>query len=164
MGAYQAARAELDAAEAACLTGADCELERLEAATSAFEAAGGYAIDAKVARVLTGLGFETDEFDQRCDTFSGGWQMRIGYAPRAATPLAWPAAPPPQPPCPSSLVKERLVMERPAVVRCSKFGTEGNWGCVSARPYLEILVSLASRFPLMSGARSAAMSPAPRPT
>jgi ATPase subunit of ABC transporter with duplicated ATPase domains len=78
MGAYQAARAELDAAEAACITGSDCELERLEKATSAFEAAGGYSIDAKVARVLTGLGFETDEVDQRCDTFSGGWQMRIG--------------------------------------------------------------------------------------
>jgi len=80
MGAYQLARAELDAAEIACVTGSECELERLEKAASAFEAAGGYAIDAKVARVLAGLGFETEEFDQRCDTFSGGWQMRIGLA------------------------------------------------------------------------------------
>eukprot|EP00962_Isochrysis_galbana_P022301 scaffold6653_cov115-Isochrysis_galbana.AAC.1 len=87
MGAYQLARAELDAAEIACVTGSECELERLEKAASAFEAAGGYAIDAKVARVLAGLGFETEEFDQRCDTFSGGWQMRIGCARRAATPL-----------------------------------------------------------------------------
>ena len=30
--------------------------------------------------VLSGLGFETDEFDKPCSSFSGGWQMRIGLA------------------------------------------------------------------------------------
>lgn len=80
MGDYQTAKAELEAAEAACTTGAECELERLEAATAAFEAFGGYSVDAKVARVLTGLGFKQEEFDQPCNTFSGGWQMRIGLA------------------------------------------------------------------------------------
>ena len=84
MGDYQTAKAELEAAEAACTTGAECELERLEAATAAFEAFGGYSVDAKVARVLTGLGFKQEEFDQPCNTFSGGWQMRIGYDGHAA--------------------------------------------------------------------------------
>jgi len=54
----------------------------LSACSAAWPAvsSGGYSVDAKVARVLTGLGFEKEEFDQRCDTFSGGWQMRIGCA------------------------------------------------------------------------------------
>ena len=30
--------------------------------------------------MLSGLGFETDEFDKPCSSFSGGWQMRIGLA------------------------------------------------------------------------------------
>jgi len=44
MGAFITARTELDAAEAGCTTGAECELERLEEATAAFEAAGECAL------------------------------------------------------------------------------------------------------------------------
>ncbi len=82
MGAYRSAQLELVAAEeaAAAGTGAPAELERLECARVAFEAAGGYEIDARVARVLKGIGFLDDEFDQPCSSFSGGWQMRIGLA------------------------------------------------------------------------------------
>eukprot|EP00965_Chrysotila_dentata_P073468 2426848-Pleurochrysis_carterae.AAC.5 len=80
MSEFNAASAELEAATAACVSGADCELERLEAAQIAFAAAGGYEIEARVSRVLQGLGFDQAEFDRPCDSFSGGWQMRIGLA------------------------------------------------------------------------------------
>ena len=40
----------------------------------------GYALEAKVGSVLTGLGFPTDEWTKRTENFSGGWQMRIALA------------------------------------------------------------------------------------
>jgi ATP-binding cassette subfamily F protein 3 len=45
-----------------------------------FEALDGFRADAEVAKVLTGLGFQEDQFEQSTDTFSGGWQMRIALA------------------------------------------------------------------------------------
>ena len=69
MGAFQAAKSALLEAEAACTTGTECELERLEKAQVAFEAAGGFAVDARVSRVLKGLGFEEGEFDRPCSSF-----------------------------------------------------------------------------------------------
>jgi len=45
-----------------------------------FEELGGFRADAEVAKVLTGLGFRTDQFERRTETFSGGWQMRIALA------------------------------------------------------------------------------------
>jgi ATP-binding cassette subfamily F protein 3 len=56
------------------------QLECLDAAQAAFEAAGGYEVEARVSKVLQGLGFDPSEFDSRCSSFSGGWQMRIGLA------------------------------------------------------------------------------------
>eukprot|EP00966_Prymnesium_polylepis_P013111 302355-Prymnesium_polylepis.2 len=82
MGPYQAAKAALQAAEEACASGSgsESELLALEAAMADFEAAGGYTVDARVARVLRGLGFDEGEFGRPCSSFSGGWQMRIGLA------------------------------------------------------------------------------------
>src|SRR5438094_1532667 len=40
----------------------------------------GYAIELKTATVLQGLGFKTTDFPRPCETFSGGWQMRIARA------------------------------------------------------------------------------------
>ena len=80
MEKYQQARAELDAAEEGCLTGAQAELDCLAEAQAKFEGIGGYQVQARVSRVLQGLGFEPSEFDSRCSSFSGGWQMRIGLA------------------------------------------------------------------------------------
>jgi ATP-binding cassette subfamily F protein 3 len=40
----------------------------------------GYSIDLKITTVLRGLGFTPDDLDQPCETFSGGWQMRIALA------------------------------------------------------------------------------------
>ncbi len=74
----------VDRAEAA-LEGAtdgdhDQLVQRLADATETFRAAGGYAIDEKIGEVLHGLGFGPETWKRTCDTFSGGWQMRIALA------------------------------------------------------------------------------------
>ena len=45
-----------------------------------YEVLGGYTYQAKVERVLKGLGFRASDFDRPTDTFSGGWRMRIELA------------------------------------------------------------------------------------
>jgi ATP-binding cassette subfamily F protein 3 len=40
----------------------------------------GYALEAKVGSVLTGLGFPKEDWTKRTEFFSGGWQMRIALA------------------------------------------------------------------------------------
>ena len=40
----------------------------------------GYSIDLKITTVLRGLGFSAADLDKPCETFSGGWQMRIALA------------------------------------------------------------------------------------
>ncbi|MGH9371820.1 MAG: ABC-F family ATP-binding cassette domain-containing protein [Vicinamibacterales bacterium] len=40
----------------------------------------GYTIDLKITTVLRGLGFSTADLEKPCETFSGGWQMRIALA------------------------------------------------------------------------------------
>ncbi len=45
-----------------------------------FQTRDGYAIDAKVGTVLTGLGFRKEDWDRQTDEFSGGWQMRLALA------------------------------------------------------------------------------------
>jgi len=62
-----------DAADAAEM-GRYAELQQL------FEQRGGYQMESEVGRVLYGLGFSTKDFNQPCETFSGGWQMRIALA------------------------------------------------------------------------------------
>lgn len=37
-------------------------------------------LDARISRMLTGLGFTLAQFDRPVETFSGGWQMRINLA------------------------------------------------------------------------------------
>jgi len=39
-----------------------------------------YSADARVEKILTGLGFDEREFIKKTDEFSGGWQMRIALA------------------------------------------------------------------------------------
>ena len=46
----------------------------------AFEALDGYRIDARIGRVLDGLGFTPADRGKLCGAFSGGWQMRIALA------------------------------------------------------------------------------------
>jgi ATP-binding cassette subfamily F protein 3 len=45
-----------------------------------YELLGGYSYQGEVERILMGLGFVRDDFDQPTDTFSGGWRMRIELA------------------------------------------------------------------------------------
>ncbi len=40
----------------------------------------GYALDAQVGSVLTGLGFSKTDWERQTQEFSGGWQMRIALA------------------------------------------------------------------------------------
>lgn len=39
-----------------------------------------YSAESKIKKILTGLGFEENDFDRLTDEFSGGWQMRIALA------------------------------------------------------------------------------------
>ena len=45
-----------------------------------FQTHDGYAIDAKVGTVLSGLGFRKEDWSRLTDEFSGGWQMRLALA------------------------------------------------------------------------------------
>src|SRR5277367_1745944 len=68
--------AELDPESAAYSAAA----ERFSYIDSKFRAHDGYALDAQVGTVLTGLGFSKDDWTRRTEEFSGGWQMRIALA------------------------------------------------------------------------------------
>ncbi len=54
--------------------------DRFHIAENEFRAGDGYAIDAQVGAVLSGLGFEKPDWPRRTEEFSGGWQMRIALA------------------------------------------------------------------------------------
>ncbi len=54
--------------------------ERFHRVESEFRARDGYAIEAQVGAVLSGLGFGREDWKRRTEEFSGGWQMRIALA------------------------------------------------------------------------------------
>ena len=54
--------------------------DRFHRAESEFRARDGYAIEAHVGAVLSGLGFPQRDWKRRTEEFSGGWQMRIALA------------------------------------------------------------------------------------
>jgi ATP-binding cassette subfamily F protein 3 len=54
--------------------------ERFSMLQDRFHALDGYALDAQVGGVLTGLGFAKEDWSRQTDEFSGGWQMRIALA------------------------------------------------------------------------------------
>ncbi|HTD23825.1 MAG TPA: ABC-F family ATP-binding cassette domain-containing protein [Terriglobales bacterium] len=51
--------------------------ERHHRLDSEFRTRDGYALEAQVGSVLTGLGFGKSDWTRRTEEFSGGWQMRI---------------------------------------------------------------------------------------
>lgn len=55
-------------------------LAELSKATDDLQRLETHTIDARIGRVLSGLGFELDATDRLTDTYSGGWQMRIAMA------------------------------------------------------------------------------------
>src|SRR5437762_8825120 len=54
--------------------------DRYQRVEHEFQARDGYAIEAQVGSVLTGLGFGKEDWTRRTEEFSGGWQMRIALA------------------------------------------------------------------------------------
>ncbi|HBK71246.1 MAG TPA: glycosyl transferase family 2, partial [Flavobacteriaceae bacterium] len=48
--------------------------------THRFELIGGYNYQGDTEKILQGLGFKREDFNQLTDTFSGGWRMRIELA------------------------------------------------------------------------------------
>src|SRR5215475_6508471 len=54
--------------------------ERYHQIEHEFRVHDGYAIEAQVGTVLSGLGFRTEDWHRQTDEFSGGWQMRIALA------------------------------------------------------------------------------------
>jgi ATP-binding cassette subfamily F protein 3 len=54
--------------------------ERYSTVQERYHALDGYALDAQVGSVLTGLGFGKQDWSRMTDEFSGGWQMRIALA------------------------------------------------------------------------------------
>ena len=54
--------------------------ERFSLLQDRFHALDGYALDAQVGAVLTGLGFAKEDWVRSTGEFSGGWQMRIALA------------------------------------------------------------------------------------
>ena len=54
--------------------------ERFHLAESEFRARDGYAVEAQAGAVLSGLGFDREDWTRRTEEFSGGWQMRIALA------------------------------------------------------------------------------------
>jgi ATP-binding cassette, subfamily F, member 3 len=54
--------------------------ERFHRLQHEFTTRDGYAIEAEVGTVLSGLGFSKQEWHRRTEEFSGGWQMRVALA------------------------------------------------------------------------------------
>ncbi|HTB95453.1 MAG TPA: ABC-F family ATP-binding cassette domain-containing protein [Terracidiphilus sp.] len=54
--------------------------ERFSMLQDRFHSLDGYALDAQVGSVLTGLGFTKEDWQRQTEEFSGGWQMRIALA------------------------------------------------------------------------------------
>lgn len=52
-------------------------LIRLNELQDHFNTMGGYSMESSAEEVLAGLGFSNSEMDQKIETFSGGWRMRV---------------------------------------------------------------------------------------
>lgn len=55
-------------------------IEELSDVTHMYEVLGGYNYVGDTEKILLGLGFKREEFNNQTDTFSGGWRMRIELA------------------------------------------------------------------------------------
>ena len=58
----------------------DAMLSRYSELQDRFRLDEGYSMDLRIASVLRGLGFSSEDAGRPCETFSGGWQMRIALA------------------------------------------------------------------------------------
>jgi ATP-binding cassette subfamily F protein 3 len=58
----------------------DAMLARYAELQDRFRLDEGYSMDLRISTVLRGLGFSPEDATRPCETFSGGWQMRIALA------------------------------------------------------------------------------------
>jgi ATP-binding cassette subfamily F protein 3 len=63
--------------ETASLQQLEKQIEKLDRLQRQFEALDGFALDARIGKILPELGFEPEDGDRLVSAFSGGWQMRI---------------------------------------------------------------------------------------
>lgn len=80
-------QAEIDTINEALVTRTDYEsegylklIEDLNDHTERFNLIGGYTYHGALERILTGLGFTSEDFTRQTTEFSGGWRMRIELA------------------------------------------------------------------------------------
>lgn len=73
-------RQDLLSAETAMQNDEDGSIERYSHLLERWNALGGFSEEEQIGRVLHGLGFAPSDWHKSCDTFSGGWQMRIALA------------------------------------------------------------------------------------
>lgn len=57
----------------------DAKLRKLDRLQREFEHADGYGLERKVDKILPDIGFTPETAERLVSTFSGGWQMRIGF-------------------------------------------------------------------------------------
>lgn len=55
-------------------------IEKLAETSERFRIMGGETVNARVEKVLNGLGFKSSDFGRKTEEFSGGWRMRIELA------------------------------------------------------------------------------------
>tara|TARA_A100001011_G_scaffold295609_1_gene307974 strand:+ start:827 stop:2701 length:1875 start_codon:yes stop_codon:yes gene_type:complete len=55
-------------------------INKLGDAQHRFESLGGWNLEDKAKKILSGLGFSDEQFTQPMDVFSGGWRMRVALA------------------------------------------------------------------------------------
>ncbi len=55
-------------------------VNNLGEAQNRFDALGGWTLEEKAKKILSGLGFTDDKFTEPMDVFSGGWRMRVALA------------------------------------------------------------------------------------
>lgn len=77
--AYRAAETAIDQAQQGN-DGSESAAIAMAKAHEAMEAANGYQAHARGARLLSGLGFGSDEMDAPIASFSGGWRIRLSLA------------------------------------------------------------------------------------
>lgn len=77
--ALNAVHHQLENAEGVSPEELDKLIRKMDRLHSEFEHVGGYALERKVDKILPEIGFSTEDGDRLVSSYSGGWQMRIGF-------------------------------------------------------------------------------------
>ena len=81
VGADEVRLRELEAKMSSATDGAlERLMEEYSAVSARYEHAEPTTIDARISKVVGGLGFSQEDLDKSCELFSGGWQMRGAMA------------------------------------------------------------------------------------